>query len=634
MKKIKLNIQRFASKSTTFSESDINVATNTSSLTINIYFSADNNQTWFNGKTLYCSCAGQTQSATVSLARGGSVSASFKFSNLAHNADGTQSVGWSWSCATGTSALGTIGDSGTQALTTIPRYSVITGGTDFNDEQNPTLYFTNPSGGYFPLRAKLEAGGNAQFIIRDIPSNLTSYTIELTEDERNRLRALIPTSNSLPVLLTICCMSGNTELSASAIPKTMTIVNANPAFTNFEFEDTNAKTVALTGNNQINVNGYSNIKVKIATTNKAVARKQSSMSKYRYTIDNQSFEIEYSDSTEVSKTINNATSGNYNIYAIDSRNNSTLVTKLAQQTIPYEPIYFDVQNCNVARTNNGIGTEARLTFSGKVWNRSFGSVTNSIKTAKYYFKKTTESQWHAGTTNVMPNFENDAFSFSGLVKSNNEDYSFDVESSYNFIVELSDELVTIQIQLTPLSSGTPNIAFANGGISFMGMYDVNEGGLVQIAGKPIDKFTIADFFGDLMGDDGGHGVAGYGKVVATKVSLDVWKFEIENVLTYSSAAEYYMWGYSISKLSNLLNSVVGKQVKADESLKLKGSWEAFKTDGTKRVDRINFGTCFDHNSDYFLPARYYNTSGTVGGWGLQAFDSETYFKATIYLKEV
>lgn len=111
-----------ATKSTSFSETT-NTSANTSNLTISIYFSPNNTQTWFASKTLYCSCNGQTQSANVALNRGGSVSASFTFYNIAHNSDGTKSVSWSWSCATGTSVLGNIGDSGTRTLTRIPRAS-------------------------------------------------------------------------------------------------------------------------------------------------------------------------------------------------------------------------------------------------------------------------------------------------------------------------------------------------------------------------------------------------------------------------------------------------------------------------------------------------------------------------------
>ncbi len=123
---MKLNIQLFAvTKSTSFSES-VDKVNNRSNLSITIKFSANNSSSWFNSKSLKCTCNGEEQSKTVSLSKGGKVSATFTFSNIQHNDDGKKSVSWSWSIATGTSALGTLSDSGTRTLTTIPRASDIT----------------------------------------------------------------------------------------------------------------------------------------------------------------------------------------------------------------------------------------------------------------------------------------------------------------------------------------------------------------------------------------------------------------------------------------------------------------------------------------------------------------------------
>ena len=114
---MKLDIQKFAvSKSTTFSESNLDVVNNTSSLTITIYFSANNSSTWFSSETLYCTCNGVTQSANVKHPKGGSVTKSFTFNNIKHNADGTKTVSWSWNCNTSTSVLGNVSASGTKKL--------------------------------------------------------------------------------------------------------------------------------------------------------------------------------------------------------------------------------------------------------------------------------------------------------------------------------------------------------------------------------------------------------------------------------------------------------------------------------------------------------------------------------------
>lgn len=124
--KMKLNIQRFAvTKTTSFEESNISIENNTSTLKITIYFSANNTSTYFSSETLYCTCNGVTQSAKVAHPKGGSTTKTFTFNNIAHNADGTKSVSWSWSCATGTTVLGTVSASGTRTLQTIPRASEV-----------------------------------------------------------------------------------------------------------------------------------------------------------------------------------------------------------------------------------------------------------------------------------------------------------------------------------------------------------------------------------------------------------------------------------------------------------------------------------------------------------------------------
>ena len=124
---MKLNIQLFAiSVETTFSESNVSIENNTSSLTINIYFSPNNDSTWFESKNLYCWVNGVEQYINVKLNKGGSVSASFTFNNIQHNSDGTKNVDWEWYIRTGTNVLGTLNPSGTKSLTTIPRASVPT----------------------------------------------------------------------------------------------------------------------------------------------------------------------------------------------------------------------------------------------------------------------------------------------------------------------------------------------------------------------------------------------------------------------------------------------------------------------------------------------------------------------------
>ena len=116
-----------ATITTSFNETNVNIQNNTSDLTITCYFSPDNQQTYnMEGMALYCACNGVTQSATVYLPLGGSVTQSFTFTNIPHDNDGSKTVAWQWSCDTDTSVLGYIQRSGNQTLQIIPRYTSIT----------------------------------------------------------------------------------------------------------------------------------------------------------------------------------------------------------------------------------------------------------------------------------------------------------------------------------------------------------------------------------------------------------------------------------------------------------------------------------------------------------------------------
>ena len=374
---------------------------------------------------------------------------------------------------------------GTMTLPKINRQAIVTGATDFNDEGNPKITFTNPAG--FRINARLEFAGT--YINRENIPNTGSYTFSLTNGERELLRSKIPNSNSLTVREVIAtCYSGTTEGAWSYQDKTMTLVNANPIFSNFTFEDTNSTTVALTGSNQICVNGFSNIKVSIPTQDKAEAIKSATMSKYKFSIGTVSTEIVYNDSSIVSGVINNAPNGNFSVYAIDSRSNSTLVTKVASREIAYEPVYIDKQNSKIERDDNRVGDGAILTLNGTLWNSSFGVVTNDITSITYKLKKTDSSTWIDGTTTITPTITDNNFTFSGLIAGDNQT-KWDLEASYNVEVTISDELSTTVIDFI-LNSAIPTMSLDKNGVGIMCAYDNSLGGYLQVNGKVIESAKL------------------------------------------------------------------------------------------------------------------------------------------------
>lgn len=418
--------------------------------------------------------------------------------SVKHNQDGKLNLNLTayFSSESTTLSGGTV--SGSIQLPDIPRNAVITSAPNFNDEENPTIQYSNPAGNIVSsLQARIEnsAGTSAYVQYRDISKTSTNYTFEFTNEEREILRNATPNSNTLTVKFVIKTVIGNTTLWSTA-NRTMTIVNGNPVFNDFDFIDINPTTVTLTGGTHNNVKGYSTVRVFVPTNKKAEAVKSATMSKYRFVIDTQTTDIAYSDNDTVYGDINNSTIGVYNVYAIDSRNNSTLVTKMAENNIEYEPISFNSSNCSVKRNNGGVGKYAVLTLNGYIWNDDFGSVENSIKSVSYEYKKTTDTQWQTGPTAIVPTITNNSFSFEGQIGSadTQQDNEFELQSSYNFRITITDELSTKTIELTPMASAVPNISYADEGVGIMCDFDDNLGGLLQIGGKRIEYLNETKFY--------------------------------------------------------------------------------------------------------------------------------------------
>lgn len=365
---------------------------------------------------------------------------------------------------------------------TIARYATITNATDFNDEENPTITYSNPAGNSVSeLKAGIyDTAGNVCYVeYKDVNKTGSSFTFNLSENERNNLRKAIVNSNSLRVRFYLRTTIGGNQYF-SYVEKTMTIVNANPKFTLFDFEDVNTKTLALTGNKLNVIKGYSNVKATIKSANKAVAQKYATMSKYRFACGDKSTDITYSASTDVNGTINGVPNGTFNVYAIDSRNNSTLVTKLANKTVDYKPL--EKGNITVNR-NNGVSEEVTLKINGKIDSVNFGAKTNSITYSKYRYKATKTPNW-SEYQDLKLTVKDGVFTFDGLIKGDTEKLGFDINNSYQIEVLVKDALSEVTFTAT-FGSGVPNIAFHKDGVGIMGMYDTTVGGLLQVAGQNI-----------------------------------------------------------------------------------------------------------------------------------------------------
>lgn len=285
------------------------------------WYNAGNFKVVVNGTTVYSS------STRIKLYEGTVVASGNLTIN--HGSDGNKSFSASAQAGIYTVAVNCSG-SGSFDLPPIARAATLTAAPNFTDEQSPTISYSNPAGNVVTtLQACISLTGSTDNIrYRDIPKTGSSYTFELTSSERNLLRQASPSSNTLNVIFYVkTVINGSTYYST--LNRTMTIVNANPTISGVSYQDTNSTTTAITGNDQNIIQNKSSVSF---TFNVLTALKGASLTKIDITVNAVKISTNLSGSSVSSKTIsygiiNSSSNLNASITLIDSRGNTTTVTK-------------------------------------------------------------------------------------------------------------------------------------------------------------------------------------------------------------------------------------------------------------------------------------------------------------------
>lgn len=386
---------------------------------------------------------GESKSAggSFTLAPGSSITLLSKSFIVPHNSDGSKST--TISVSVGGDVMWGSG-SASITLDKIPRQASITGADNFNDEGNPKITYSNPAGNSVSSLQACIASSDGNTIYanyRDISKTGSSYTFNLTDDERKILRNATPNSNSLSVKFYVrTVISGTYYYSTSS--KTMTIVNGNPTFTNFEYKDTNEKVTSITGNNQVLVKGLSNLEVTISSSNKMVANKGSSANKYIATIDNTNVNSNYSANDLIINLGNISSAGTkrLNVRAYDSRNNSTLVYK----DITVYDYDKPVINATVNRLNN-FENQTTLQVSGTYSRLTIDDVDKNIVNTLQYRYCEVDGEW-SEWQDLTATIENGTFSCNDVI------LSLDNTKAFKFEIRAIDNLDSNSVEL-PLDVG-------------------------------------------------------------------------------------------------------------------------------------------------------------------------------------
>lgn len=327
---------------------------------------------------------------------------------------------WGWS---GTA-------SATASLPQIPRQATLLSAPNFNDEENPTITYSNPAGdAVTALQACISWTGGDDIAYRDISKTGNSYTFELTDEERTALRKATLTGNSRSVKFYVTTVFGNTHFYSTA-DVTFSVINANPVLSPVVV-DIGTHSTQLTGNNTIFIKGYS---IADAYAN-AWAIKEASLTKESITCGNTTIH-------SGNAIFNPVESDTFTFMAVDCRGNTS------SRTIVREIVNYTKLTCGINCENPTVDGDFQLTISGNYFNGSFGAVNNTLK-VEYRFKVGTSgewSEWFDADTNV----DIDAININGgVLDISDGKYNIvvsatglDYRTTYIFQARAADEVYT------------------------------------------------------------------------------------------------------------------------------------------------------------------------------------------------
>ena len=224
---------------------------------------------------------------------------------------------------------------------------------------------------------------------------------------------------------------------------------------------------------------YSNLKVTISAANKMVAKNSATPVNYNVIAGSSSVSVAYSSTADVTGTINNVNSNDVTVYAVDSRGNQTPKSK-SFSVVDYTEC--SIKTLRIDRVD-GVGENIQLTMTGIYSTTNFGTTTNNIKTAQLRMKAKTASSY-GDWVSIL----NRLSISGGKITADNitiSDVTFALGTEYDVQIRITDEL-SEDIETASISDGTVLWSAVKGkGVNFGGLYDLDEGGELQVNGKKV-----------------------------------------------------------------------------------------------------------------------------------------------------
>lgn len=311
---------------------------------------------------------------------------------IGHNADGT---GWFEAYADGAIYKANYNSFGKRGwnLPTIPRASQPSIKTfpnntpDFNLGETITIHM-NAVNGSFRHTVYFLYGDKTYKIAENVSANCQFNTNLVAEDIYKITTSKKAYSGQIKV---DTFLNGNLTGSKTCHYNAH-LVDVEPTFTDFTYFDSNGTTKAITGNDQVFIQGQSRLSVKIAKEKKAEAKKYATMTKYLASAFGISVTKNYSATSDVQidiGAVNASTNQIVSVSAIDSREFTTTKTK----NIAVIPYSRPTINVSAGRKGN-FENETIAKISGNIASLKIGNIEkNGVLSLKCRTKSSMDSNF-------------------------------------------------------------------------------------------------------------------------------------------------------------------------------------------------------------------------------------------------
>lgn len=488
-----------------------NIAGNYSDVTVNLYFQSISaywgNGTSSNTTTQAHSSSINNGSVGFNISAYGTQLLASNTHRVYHNSDGTRTnMGI---VASGSTNIYwgsyTFGDYVT--LDTIPRRATITTANANLEIGNNKSYTLSNLGGLY-VRMEYWIYGNAGWYRVKNQNNGTgtSGTFTMSGTDNNNMYSRMPNVLSASAIMRAYTYSdagysvqvgdyhdvtGTVSInSATNVPTftTWTVANLDKNIVvkdKYENELITSSTSTLLGADTKALNGYSKVRATITSANKAVAQNYATMSKYRFTAASKYTEANWSSDSTVNIDIDNVATGSYSVRAQDSRGLTTIVNN---SLTLISPTPVSLWGLELSRAN-GVDQAVTMSFTGKMWKAYFGGGTSGVENAvvcHWRYKPTTDAWAAQSWTAITGDLDIDA---NGNIAFSEAIGNYDVDTSYDVEVRMYDKVSQVLISGI-INVGTPVMDITKDGVAFMGKYDADSGGALQLYGENIETGWI------------------------------------------------------------------------------------------------------------------------------------------------